>query len=321
MKKLALISSYCNTLHKQEVLNKNIDKFHSMGVDTLLFTPKNLLPDAILKKPTHCIITEENPIPELNLRSQLVFKYPISNHNIKHTLIFEDYGWASLNQIKRLMSYASDLDYDIIYSTLYDLNFDNKIEEVIKNNEVNYFFNNRRNDGRLANGGAIFSTLDTNMCKKISEKIILNDYLNFKSAERFLDSIREQLNIPLHSHITNDLIYELQSSTNFDISNTEKVKVFLDNTRFHEKAENSNKVDTEVALHFYDIKALTKVKIKDLEIDIDKENIIFTKIKHPNLTFTIDGKQVQVNYLDHLPKTEIKINDNNNWQYLKQYKV
>ena len=90
MKKLALISSYCNTLHKQEVLNKNIDKFHSMGVDTLLFTPKNLLPDAILKKPTHCIITEENPIPDLKLRSQLSFRYPVSNHNIRHTLIFKD---------------------------------------------------------------------------------------------------------------------------------------------------------------------------------------------------------------------------------------
>ena len=139
MKKLALISTFCNTQEKIDTLKNNLIKLKKLNVDTLIFTPNNLLPSKIIELSTHCIITNENPIPPITSVSMTAFRYIGSNfNNIRHTLLFPYYAWASLNQIKRLLSYGVDLDYDIYYQLLYDLDLDNNIKSIIDSNITNY---------------------------------------------------------------------------------------------------------------------------------------------------------------------------------------
>ena len=315
MKKLALISSYCNSLEKQQVLVNNLVKFEKLGIDTLLFAPKGLLPKWIINKANHCIITEENPILSLEERKHLIWKKPVSKFNLRHTLISRDYGWASLNQIKRLLAYGCELDYDIIYSIVYDLNIDDELTKVINNNDVNYFFSNRRNDGTIMSCGNIFITLDRNNCREISKRITLERYNSSnESAENLLNNIRKELNIPMHQHITNDLLYELSwdKLIQFNISNIDDVKIFIDNSQIHIDKK-------EIAIHFYDLKNPIQVKVKDLDMTIDEEKILFIKLDKPDFIFTVNGESINVDGLTTFPITEIKIDDNNNWEFLKKY--
>ena len=314
MKKLALISSYCNSLEKQQVLVNNLVKFEELGIDTLLFAPKGLLPKWIINKANHCIITEENPILDPKVRTHLIWQKPLSKFNTHHTLINKDYGWASLNQIKRLLSYGYELGYDIIYSTLYDLNMEDELIEIINNNEVDYFFKNKRVDGTIMTGGGIFMALSRDNCKKMSEKITLKRYLPFKSVERFLESIREELKLPVHKYITSDLIFELQPNKlpQWNVSSIDDVKVFIDNSGVHRGIK-------EVAVHFYDVKNPVQVKVKDLEITIRDEKVLFFRLEELEFLFTINDKSISVNNLTTFPITELKIDNNNNWEHLKKY--
>ena len=93
MKKLALISTFCNTQEKIDILKTNLLKLKKLNVDTLILTPFNLLPNEIINLSTHCIITNENPILDLNVKSLLIYSKPTSKHKIKLTLVEKDYGW------------------------------------------------------------------------------------------------------------------------------------------------------------------------------------------------------------------------------------
>ena len=79
---------------------------------------------------------------------------------------------------------------------------------------------------------AIFGTFDKNYCKKISNYISFNEYQNYPSAENFYQDIQEKLNLPIHNYITEDLVFERDSPSYYNISNTEQLKIFIDNSCF-----------------------------------------------------------------------------------------
>ena len=101
MKKLVGISSFCDSEEKINVLKFNLLKLKDLEVDTLLFTPIPL-PQEIYNLCTEVIISSENPIlkwPEYGMTFWKI--YPYLSNEIKFTLIKSDYGWASINQLKR----------------------------------------------------------------------------------------------------------------------------------------------------------------------------------------------------------------------------
>lgn len=325
MKKLALISTYCNTKQKQEILRNNIKNFQELGVDTLLFSPKNFLPEDIINLSNHCILTEENPIPSIGERVQYVYRYPKSKFNLRHTLVYLDYGWASLNQFKKLFYYGASLDYDLYYPTIYDLNFTPEIKNIIESNETNHFFSNKRPDGNFYECGGIFGVFDKNYCNKISSQITFNNYQNHPSAENFYQNIQKGLNLPIHDYITEDLIFEHNSPSFYNVSNNEQLKVFVDNTCFHPDLYNLKEGYKEVGIHFYDVKSPTKVKIQTntgiLEYLIEHEQILFINLDTPKIDIIIDNIKLDIDDLDLYPIKEIKINGNNKWTYLKKYGI
>tara|TARA_R110000765_G_scaffold426151_2_gene540913 strand:+ start:5232 stop:6188 length:957 start_codon:yes stop_codon:yes gene_type:complete len=315
MKKLALISTFCNTQEKIDILKTNLLKLKKLNVDTLILTPFNLLPNEIINLSTHCIITNENPILDLNVKSLLIYSKPTSKHKIKLTLVEKDYGWASLNQIKRLFSYGSDLEYDIFYQMIYDLDITSEIENIINSNIINFFFgNNRKKYKKSSKGGAhyrvggVFGIFDKENCKLIESKIRLKKYLKCKFAEELYGKIQKKTNLPVHDYVTTDLIFNSDEDL-LNISPTNKLSLFIDNTY-----NKRNPIKHEVGVYFFNIKKPCKVIIGNENIIIDKEQIVFTS----KPTITVDGHVVDTVFDNH-PLREIKINDNNDWNYIKNY--
>ena len=61
MKKIVLINSYCDSEHKINILNKNIDILKSMNVDIMLYSPI-ILPDYIYEKCNYFLFIKENKV-------------------------------------------------------------------------------------------------------------------------------------------------------------------------------------------------------------------------------------------------------------------
>ena len=315
MKKLALISTFCDTQEKIDILKINLIKLKKLNVDTLILTPFNFLPEKIINLSTYCIITSENPILDLDMKAQLMYLDSTTKHKIRRTLVLKDYGWASLLQIKRLFSYGSNLEYDIFYQMIYDLDITNKIENIINSNIVNFFFgNNRRKYEKLVNGeahyrvGGIFGIFDRENCKLIESKIKLEKYLKFEFAEDFYGRIQEKINIPVHDYITTDLIFNTGVEL-LDISPTNKLSLFIDNSY-----NMRNPIKHEVGIYFFNVKKPCKVIIDNKNIIIDREQIVFTS----KPTIIVDGYEINTVFDSH-PLREIKINGNNDWNYIKNY--
>lgn len=322
MKKITLISTFCDTEEKQKVLRENIIKVKELGTDVMIISPIEI-PQDIVKTCDFFLFIKENPILPLNVRSQLVWRYPNSNHNIRHTLIFKDYGWASLYQIKKILEISNNLDYDIFYLMIYDLKIDEEIEKIFTTNELNYFFPNQRkksDGGTLFTVGAVFGIFDKENCRRIFNSINLEDYLKCNNAERYYHLIQEDLKIPIHHKITTDLIYH-NTLDLFNSGNSDKVKIFVD-TNDHPE----HRGQKFFAVHIYDFSTPVHVKIfinGNIYENVISEEKVFLSPDLPqdflDFWMEIDGEKIDVNLGDSNVKSEIKINDNNDWEYIKNY--
>ena len=315
MKKLALISTFCNTQEKIDILKINLIKLKKLNVDTLILTPFNFLPEEIINLSTHCIITSENHILDLDMKAQLIYLNSTTKHKIKRTLVVKDYGWASLLQIKRLFSYGSNLDYDIFYQMIYDLDITSEIEKIINSNIINFFFgNNREKYGILPKGkphyrvGGVFGIFNKENCKLIESKIKLEKYLKCDFAEDLYGRIQEKVNIPVHNYVTMDLIFNNDEDL-LNISPTNKLSLFIDNTYNKRKP-----IKHEVGIYFFNIQKPCNVIIDNKNIIIDREQIFFTS----KPTITVDGHVINTVFDSH-PLREIKIDGINDWDYIKNY--
>lgn len=322
MKKIALFSTFCDTPEKQEVLRKNIIKIKDLSTEVMVISPIKIS-NEIIDLCDYFLFIKENPILPLSTRSQLTWKYPNSSHSIRHTLIFKDYGWASLYQIKKLLEISNNLDYDIFYLMIYDLKIDQEIEKIFIDNEVNYFFPNTRENPE--NGsyrvGGIFGIFDRENCRRIFNSISLNDYLKYPSAEDYYNSIQEELEIPIHSKVTTDLIYNKDSSHLFDLSTSPRVKLFMDDNNHPE-----HRGDGNFGIHLYDISSPVHVKIsingREYERTISDEKIFLNPDPLQEILdfrIEIDGEKIEIFPGNIDIKSEIKINDNNEWEFIRNY--
>src|SRR5690606_28310757 len=106
MNKIVLISSYCDTEEKINILNKNIDTIKSLGLDIMLNSPI-ILPLELITKCDYFFLTKDNPVftwPERALYTWRKLLY--NNKTITLTRCFSDYSWAGLYQVKKLSEIA-----------------------------------------------------------------------------------------------------------------------------------------------------------------------------------------------------------------------
>jgi hypothetical protein len=176
IKKIALISTYCDTQEKLDVLEKNIDNIKKLSIDVMVISPI-FLPQYIQTKCDYFFLTKDNPVLDWPQKAMQAWKNILINGKpITITRTYADYGWAGLFQVKKLSELALTLDYDYFYHMIYDLKFDETvIEGLTSEGECNIY--SIRKDNQIWEIGLHFMVFNRENLQKFIPHITLENYL------------------------------------------------------------------------------------------------------------------------------------------------
>jgi hypothetical protein len=291
MKKVALISTYCDTQEKLDVLSKNIDNVRVFGLDVIVISPI-ILPESIQKKCDYYFLTKDNPILEWPLKGMYFWKdLSLGDKNIKITRTITDYGWAGLVQIKTLSEIALSLDYDYYYHMIYDLKFDETVADGLLGEAECDVYSSRRGD-TIWDVGLHFMVFNREKLKKFISLINLESYLRFTSGDAFvwLSNLKDILPYNVVRRPVEDEIFYYDGKDFFDSSPINGIKFFVDK---------NDEEDTTIKLLFFDIQETKKIFLtvgsKEYGYNISGNSLIDLGIKKDeisNISIEYDG----VNY-------------------------
>lgn len=298
MKKLALISTYCDTPEKLNLLQKNISILRSLNVDTFVLSPIKIDVDC-----DFLFITKENPIlrwPERGMVAWKTFFY--EKREIKTTVVVDDYGWASLYQIKKMMDISITYDYDIFYVLIYDLNMDEKVIEDIKVNSYNKIYPTRDVLGsKIFPSSLTFASFNKEKLKIMSSLLDKNAYkINSWVAEEFIHQCVVAMGLEHSDHYVTDLICISNEDRYFNHSLSKKYDFFL-----------SKDYGDNLKILFYRVTDVIDIYINDELFKINEEQLLetnFTTETLKILKMETDGELID--YLDlynQISKSNINI--------------
>lgn len=297
MKKLALITSYCDTEEKIDILLNNIKKLKKLEVDVMLSSPILHMKQSIIDLCDFYFLTKENPILRWPERAHN-FWIRIENKHKQQIYLhrfLDDYGWAALYQTKKLAQIAITYDYDIFYHMIYDLNIDDDIVNDIKTNVVNRTYHRfEPGDNNLAqwNVNLHFLPLDKNTTKFLSENIKKEEYISSSFiAEDLIENILKPLDLEKSKFAVSDLIrYDYSNQNLHNYSKNDNYKIFFS------RKENKYK------FIIYDI----KIDIEKIEVngsDVEFEDTVPVILKETNLhsfiVYTSDSKDNYTNEFNY----------------------
>lgn len=231
MKKIALISTFCNSDEKLELLKKNITKIKSLGIDVMIFSPLSV-PNDIVELCDYAIISKENPV--LNWPEKAYYQWwegTINGNNVKMTTTYPDYGYAGLVQFKRMADLALSMEYEIFFPMIYDININEHVESVFLSTKKNSFFPSTR-DGLIWSIGLHLISLDKDHLIRFKTLITKESYLVEEDFDAFAWLHRAVKLIPgvIEDTPIEDLIYFLENKSFFDLSLSKKYRCFIHKT-------------------------------------------------------------------------------------------
>lgn len=287
MKKLAIISSHCDTQDKLEILNKNINLLKSLGVDTMVISTIKTDIDA-----DYLFITKENPVLKWPERCIVAWKLLLyDERKLRLSAAVEDYGWASLYQIKKIMEIAITYDYEIFYFLIYDLNIDEKIVSDIQNNYYNLIYPRKDfSTDKIYPSSLHFAIFNKIKLKLFSDLIDKMAYMKIGTgfAEDFVHQCAMTMALDHSEHVVTDVIQMINSERIFNFSPDENYKLFF------------NKDDNHFKAFFYDNTKLLYLHVNDQTYVIEKNyelidsSVSCTELK--NLKIESSGQTI-----DYLP--------------------
>jgi len=233
VKKIVLISTFCNNEEKQKVLEETILNIKKIGLDVMVISPNFIsIKQNIIDLCDFFFYTKENPLLKWPIRQYTHwYEMPISDNRICciHRG-FSDYGWAALYQTKKLSQFALTFDYDIFHHIIYDLEFDEEVVNEFLSDEVN-LIHARRNPNNLEEIWETtlhFMTFDRPMMELIEKEITLENYLGGNGvAEGEVLKWRDKFNLKTSSKIIKDKIFYWENFDFFNYSPFPEFKMFL----------------------------------------------------------------------------------------------
>lgn len=285
-KKVALISTYCDTEEKISVLEKNMEIIKSYGIDLILISPISL-PENIQKKSDYLFIMKDNPLLDWPTKAMFYWRdLGLDNNRIRITKTCPDYGWAGLYQVKKLSEIALSFDYEYFYHMIYDL----KIDETVINgllNEAEFNVYPSKRDNTIWEVGLHFMVLNRKKIQELIPQITLSNYLSCRGGDAFvwLKKTKEIVDYKIMTEPVEDEIYLYEGFDFFNSSIVEGLKFFI---------EKNDETHETIKILFYDIKSLTNVKIY---IDEEKYDYSFSENKLIDLGFNKFGiRKVTLTY-------------------------
>lgn len=229
MKKIALISSFCDSEYKIKVLSKNIDIVKSFGIDVMLISPF-FLDREIQEKCDYFFLTKDNPVYEWPKKGIYFWnEIQIGSQRYKLNRTVSDYGWAALFQVKQLSEIALTMEYDYFFHMIYDLKIEEFLFEHFNNPKRKLIFPSKRGD-TIWNVGLHLMIFDKTNLKKIASLINEESYLsNTKNnAYDWLEKVSDLINCDINVKPVEDEIFLYDDVDIFNFSNITGLKFFIE---------------------------------------------------------------------------------------------
>jgi len=228
MKKVALISTYCDTQEKLDVLEKNIDNIKKLAIDVIVISPI-FLPQYIQTKCDYFFLTKDNPVLDWPQKAMQAWNNILINgKSITITRVYADYGWAGLSQVKKLSEIALALDYDYFYHMIYDLKFDETVINGLNGKGECDIYSSKRKD-TIWEVGLHFMVFNRENLQKFIPHITLENYLTAERGDAFvwLHKLRETFPYNTIQKPVEDEIYYYENSDFFNFSPIAELPFFI----------------------------------------------------------------------------------------------
>lgn len=233
MKKVALISTFCDTKEKEKILLSNIKSLKENGVDIICIGPNFIPIDyEVIRNSDHFLFTKENPVLEWPDRACSHWKEIFFGEGKKLRLTHYtiDYGWAALYHIKKMLQVALGYDYNLFYPMVYDLEIDESVLKEITSDVTNSFYTrlNPKNPSEKWESTLHFLVFDRDTAKKIETQISLENYLEDEGfAEEEVLKWSRKFGITQRPISVRDKIFYFEGLDFFDLRISEDFKIFL----------------------------------------------------------------------------------------------
>jgi hypothetical protein len=284
MKKLFLISSFCDSEEKVQVLHNNILKIKELGHDTLLISPIDL-PNDVTNKSDFYFRTKENPVSTIEEKTYIHWRQITNEYRLER--FFPEYGWAALYQNKKLSQIGLTFDYDVYYHIIYDTKINEGLINQINSNVVNQYYSNKSTNGDVNEFSLHFIPLNREGLLNFEGFLNKHDYITSDDLthDYMLKWVKKN-NIIKNNFIIEEHINFYSDINFFSIYDGNNVNIFFEK---HELDQQTNKIVC------YDIKT-NDVKIivnntfvfDKFEEKIPVETNLFTSEIH-KLVVSIDG--------------------------------
>jgi hypothetical protein len=284
-KRIVLISSYCDTKEKIDILINTIKTIKSYNLDVMVNSPLPL-PSDVINMCDFYVQTKENPLlywPQKSVMSWVRNTDKDKEIVIKRALI--DYGWAALYQTKKLSEYALTYDYDRYYHIIYDTEIDDTVVSTfLSDKKCNFYpFHEHKVSLHLI-------ALDRENLLKFSNLITFDSYLKFNCiVENWLYDIliKSNMDYKIELEKIEDLILFHKDDNLFDYSDINGLVFFIVKDVVH---------NDEVCLYFYNNKEKINVLITvdgvESSYDISNRDIVnlgFKPYNIKNVLISYDG--------------------------------
>jgi SAM-dependent methyltransferase len=293
LNKVALISTFCDTQEKLDVLEKNIKIVKSHNLDVIAISPFNL-PESITKLCDYVFVTKDNPVLEWPVRSMYAWRKVTLNgklHTIART--YPDYGFAGLTQIKQLSEIALNFGYNQFYHMIYDLKIDENVIDGFNSDKTCSVYPSKRGDSNWE-AGLHYMIFDKNNLSKFISQITLENYLSLKDSHSFewLKSIQSVVGYNVEPIAVEDEIYYYEGFDFFNFSPIKGLKFFI---------EKNDETLTPIKLLFYENQLDKEIKIKvgeTINVGVINDYAIFdlgfNKLNPQQVTITVDSVEYDI---------------------------
>lgn len=297
-KKVALISSFCDSKEKLDVLQSNIKQLKQLAFDVIVISPLTL-PKEIVSICDYFFYTKDNLILEWPINVQMYwFEKEISKEKpLTFVATNKDYGWTGLSHVKKLTDIGLLFDYKYFYYMIYDIDIDQNVLSVLNDPKDNWIGSFER-DGVRVNSSLHLMVFDRENAKRMNNLVSLESYIEFLhdknqngSTEAFVDTIKKKLQSESPDFFIKDKIFVYRDFFNHSPDN--RIKFFV--------KKDSNNIMSNLKIFFYANESLAKIKLiindKESEVNISCDSIVDLGVNFLELRsarFSINEEEVDI---------------------------
>lgn len=299
MNNIVLISAYCNTEEKLNVLRKNLKIIKSKGIDTAVISPLPF-PEDITNLSDYTFITKENPVLDWPDRAISVWRTVPPTHE-KLTTTTPDYGFAGLNHVKRLGEMFINYDYKHFTFIIYDTIITDQVLKILEEGHESIVY-----PSKFTNSDLIFDvSLHLLSFNKENLKKVIGciDFEQYKKSRQEWDAfayLHNKVVKPLDINI-GKLVIEDEIHYHEDLFNHSPIPDF---TYFIHSPDENHQIpnrDYELQIFFYNIKTplhlsfnINNVKKEFLIENNTTINLGIKKSQMKNVSFDYQNKTYDI---------------------------